>query len=110
MAGGRHGRAGWHSENDGLLEEVARSLFFYICINCHPIQVIILSGNHDQAAWDAIRMRYDTSSFAWGRVPWQGRQESQDALWAYLAQHFYPGAPPLPPMPAVIAEASWQVY
>jgi len=92
------------------LEEVARSLFFYICINCHPIQVIILSGNHDQAAWDAIRMRYDTSSFAWGRVPWQGRQESQDALWAYLAQHFYPGAPPLPPMPAVIAEASWQVY
>jgi len=87
-----------------------RDDIFYICVNCHGINVIILGGTHDLAAWEAIRMRHDTSNFAWGRVPWEGRQASQDALWQYLIDHLSPGSPPLPPMPQLLLDAGWQVY
>jgi len=83
---------------------------FFICVNCHPIQVIILGGTHDAAAWDSIRTRHDMGAFAWGRPPWEGRQTSQDALWEYLTVHFAPDSPPLPPMPQQLLEAGWQVY
>jgi hypothetical protein len=83
---------------------------FLVCTSCHGIQVIILAGPlRDRSAWEATRERHDMGAFAWARPGWQGRQESQDALWEYLIEHFGPDKPPPPPLPEGL-RTGWQVY
>ena len=86
-----------------------RDDIFYICVNCHGIQVIVVGAGNDANGWEAARARHDLGTFTWARPDWEGRQASQDALWQYLLDHLGPDHPPFPPMPEALV-AGWQVY
>lgn len=83
---------------------------FVLCTSCHGIPVIILAGPAmDRAAWESTRYRHDMGMVGWLRVPWEGRQASQDILWEYLIEHFGPDKPPPPPLPEGLGGA-WRMY
>ena len=83
---------------------------FMLCTSCHGITVIILAGPAmDRASWESTRYRHDMGMVGWLRVPWEGREESQDVLWEYLIEHFGPDKPPPPPMPENLGGA-WRMY
>jgi hypothetical protein len=83
---------------------------FMLCTSCHGITVIILAGPAmDRASWESTRYRHDMGMVGWLRVPWEGREESQDVLWEYLIANLGPDKPPPPPLPANLGGA-WRMY
>ncbi len=83
---------------------------FFICTNCHGLQIIIVSGpSFDRSGWEACRHNHDLNLVGNFPMPWEGRQAEHDALWGYLMEHFGPDKPPPPPLPELL-RAGWRVY